>query len=523
MQERQDYRQLYNSMLEAFSKVNLAYCLIEPIFDQNDKAVDFRYIEINSAVESLFGKKRQDIVGKTRNELFGNTQANDDIIIKTYQQIAQTGKPAHFESIDSSMGKYYDTYAWKVDYRIAVISTDITERRKADSAIKYQAAIIDIVNDAVVATDERFIITLWNNCAKKIYGWTAQEAIGKPANDLLKTEFITQNALWTFQQLVQNGFVHQEVIHTKKDGSKIIVDAMLSAIKDSNGKITQAVAVFRDITARKHAEQALQQRTIELEQSQLMLKRNAAQLEAYANQMEQLAEQRAKQLRDKERLITIGETAGMVGHDIRNPLQAIVNELYLAKDSLSNLPQTTEKQYMLGSLTFIQEQVDYVNKIVADLQDYARDTKPTLSNVNVEELVNTTFSVLVVPKNVEVKCNIDEDLEITTDPSYLRRILTNLSNNAIQAMPEGGRITISAMEFDDYIELTVSDTGVGVPNEVKDKLFKPLFTTKARGQGFGLAVVKKFVEQLDGQITFDSAPGSGTSFFIRLPKKQTIT
>jgi PAS domain S-box-containing protein len=520
MQERQDYRYLYNSMLEAFSKVNLTYCLIEPIFDQNDKAVDLRYLEINSTVETTFGKKRQDIVGKTRNELFGNPQAKEDIIIETYGNIVKTGKPAHFQSLDSTLGRYYDTYAWKVDYRIAVISTDITEHKKANEELNYQAAIIDIVNDAVVATDEKFIITLWNNCAEKIYGWTAQEVIGKPANDLLKTEFLTQNALWTFQQLLQNGFVHQEVIHTKKDGKKIVVDAMLSAIRDSNGKITQAVAVFRDITERKHAEEALKQRTEQLEKSQKKLKENAKQLEAYANQMEQLAEQRAKQLQDKERLATIGETAGMVGHDIRNPLQAIVNELYLAKDALASVPSTAEKQEMGGSLSFIQEQVDYVNKIVADLQDYARDTKPTLSQVNIEELVNTTFSVLTVPKNVEVKCNIDTDLEITTDSAYLRRILTNLSNNAIQAMPEGGKITITATQYDDYVELTVSDTGIGIPDEVKDKLFKPLFTTKARGQGFGLAVVKKFVEQLDGHITFDSTPGSGTSFFIRLPKKQ---
>jgi PAS domain S-box-containing protein len=520
MQERQDYRHLYNSMIEAFTKVNLAYCLIEPIFDANDKAVDFRYIEINSAVEAIFGKKRLEIVGKTRNELFGNTQANEDIIIETYGTVAKTSKPAHFSSIDSTVGRYYDTYAWKADDYIAVLSTDITERRKTEEAIKYQAAIIDIANDAVVATDEKFIITLWNNCAEKIYGWTAQEAIGKPANDLLKTEFINENALWTFQQLLLNGFVHQEVIHTKKDGKKIVIDAMLSAIKDSNGDITQAVAVFRDITERKHAEQALKQRTEQLEKSQKKLQENAKQLEAYANHMEQLAEQRAKQLREQERLATIGQTAGMVGHDIRNPLQAIVNELYLAKDALSRVPPTVEKQDMFGSLAFIQEQVDYVNKIVADLQDYARDTKPMLSMVNIEELVNTTFSVLSVPKNIEVKCNMEPDLEITSDPSFLRRILTNLSNNAIQAMPEGGKITITATQYADYIELTISDTGVGVPDEVKDKLFTPLFTTKARGQGFGLAVVKKFVEQLDGQITFDSTSGSGTSFYIRLPNKQ---
>ncbi|HSV49250.1 MAG TPA: ATP-binding protein [Candidatus Acidoferrales bacterium] len=519
MQERQDYRQLYLSMLEAFNSVHLAYFLIELIYDQNDKAVDFRYLEINSAVETLFGKKREEIVGKTRNELFGEQKVESDIILKTCEIIAKTGKPAHFESYDSALQKYYDTYAWKMDERLVVISMDITERKRIEDALKSQATILDIVNDAVVASDSNFVITSWNRCAEKIYGWSAKEAIGKQADELFKTEFITENAFWAFQQLISKGYVHQEVIHSRKDGSKLIVDAMVSAIKDSNGKIIRTVASFRDITERKHAEEALKQRTQQLEQSQQKLEKNAEQLEAYATQMEQLAEQRAKKLQEQERLATIGQTAGMVGHDIRNPLQAIVSEIYLVKDSLTNL-ESTEKREVLASLDFMQEQIDYISKIVADLQDYARETKPNLTEVKIEELVNTAFSVLAVPKNIEVNCEIEPDIEISSDPAYLRRIITNLSTNAIQAMPEGGKLTIAANRLGDFVEITVKDTGVGMPENVKEKLFKPLFTTKARGQGFGLAVVKKFIDQLGGAITYDSQQGKGTIFIIRLPKKQ---
>ncbi len=106
-----------------------------------------------------------------------------------------------------------------------------------------------------------------------------------------------------------------------------------------------------------------------------------------------------------------------------------------------------------------------------------------------------------------------------TDPLALKRILTNLCSNAIQAMPEGGKLTIDAACKDDKIFVSVQDTGLGITDEIKDKLFKPLFTTKAKGQGFGLAVVKKLTEALNGKVTVESQIGKGTRFTLEFPQK----
>ena len=224
-----------------------------------------------------------------------------------------------------------------------------------------------------------------------------------------------------------------------------------------------------------------------------------------------------KQVQDNERLATIGQTAGMVGHDIRNPLQAIVSELYLAKELMNKSPDNKGKQDAIDSINFIQEQVDYISKIVADLQDYARNTKPTLAKVDIEYIVRNAFSGLTIPQSVEAKVYVQPNLELVSDADYLRRIISNLGNNGVQAMPNGGKLTIDVKKINDSIQITVEDTGGGMSDEVKDKIFTPLFTTKSKGQGFGLAVVKKFVEQLGGIITFESQLGKGTKFIIELP------
>jgi signal transduction histidine kinase len=140
--------------------------------------------------------------------------------------------------------------------------------------------------------------------------------------------------------------------------------------------------------------------------------------------------------------------------------------------------------------------------------------------VNLEDLVENAFSAISVPENIEAVCDVEPNLKIKSDPSYLRRMITNLCNNAIQAMPNGGKLTLTAKVKGEFLEMTVSDTGEGIPEELKEKMFKPLFTTKAKGQGFGLAVVKKFAEQLGGTITFDSQVGKGTTFRIQLPFTQ---
>lgn len=138
------------------------------------------------------------------------------------------------------------------------------------------------------------------------------------------------------------------------------------------------------------------------------LKENACQLEEYANQMEELAYERAKQLNQAERLATIGQTAGMVGHDIRNPLQAIAGELYLAKDEVSSLPSGNSKKNLQENITSIEENLYYIDKIVADLQDYTKPLKPNKEKVNIEKIIEAALLIVAIPSNLQVPISIEE-------------------------------------------------------------------------------------------------------------------
>ncbi len=218
------------------------------------------------------------------------------------------------------------------------------------------------------------------------------------------------------------------------------------------------------------------------------------------------------------RLSAIGATAGMVGHDIRNPLQAITGDLYLIKESIKSMPESETKKEVVESLDSIETNINYINKIVADLQDYSRSLKPEYSNFNLADLITSVLQTFSRQNNLEISLNSNSPFLIRSDYAIIRRILTNLIVNAIQAMQSGGKLTVSSCRKDNNILILVEDTGEGIPEDIKPKLFSPMMTTKAKGQGLGLAVVKRLVEALKGTISFESQKGKGTKFIIQLPE-----
>jgi PAS domain S-box-containing protein len=230
-----------------------------------------------------------------------------------------------------------------------------------------------------------------------------------------------------------------------------------------------------------------------------------------------------KELKDKERLAAIGATAAMVGHDIRNPLQTVTNELYLAREEMKMMPDSEFKANMKESLDEIAEQTLYVNKIVADLQDYAKPLAPKLEEVDLEGIFQAVLSSVDIDQiefseSVSIMYFIEKCFpKIKVDRTYLQRILQNLINNAIQAMPNGGKLTLTAHHMNGKAIIMVEDSGEGIPLEVRGQLFTPLVSTKSKGQGFGLAVVKRFTEGLGGTVRFESEIGKGTKFIIELP------
>ncbi len=190
----------------------------------------------------------------------------------------------------------------------------------------------------------------------------------------------------------------------------------------------------------------------------------------------------------------------------------------MAKTDLASTIDSEEKKTALESLNEIEKNLVYINKIVADLQDFARPLSPRIEDTDLEQIIQSVLAILVIPQDITVTYSITKDFpKLKTDQSYLQRILTNLSNNAIQAMPKGGKLTIAVFSKNGKAAIVVEDSGEGIPESVKSKIFTPLVTTKAKGQGFGLSVVKRFVEALGGTVTFESDAGKGTKFIVELP------
>ncbi len=280
--------------------------------------------------------------------------------------------------------------------------------------------------------------------------------------------------------------------------------------------------LFRSL---KQSENKLANRAEELTQTNMQLEKALAerkvmseQLEQYGKRLELLVEKKTMQLRDAERLAAIGETAGMVGHDIRNPLQAVVSELYLQRQEVTALPDGEAKLSLQESIRNIETNLYYIDKIVADLQDYSRPIVPLKQKIEIEKIIEHALTIVSIPDNIKILISLDKELPmIEADAVMMRRIISNLIQNAVQAMPKGGELSISARHKDYQVLISIGDTGEGMSMEAQGKIFTPLFTTKSKGQGFGLAVVKRLTEAQGGTVNYQTQQGKGTTFTIQLP------
>jgi signal transduction histidine kinase len=187
------------------------------------------------------------------------------------------------------------------------------------------------------------------------------------------------------------------------------------------------------------------------------------------------------------------------------------------------LRELAEKQGLVEQCGTIEKQVEYMNEIVSDLQDYARPVKPKLMEADIHKLISETLSTITVPEGVKVATVVEEGFpKLMLDPTLMKRVFTNLMTNAIQAMPNGGKLTIGASKTDETASISVEDTGVGIPKQNLGKLFQPLFTTKAKGMGLGLAICKRMVEAHGGEITVESKVGKGTIFTVKIPLRREV-
>ena len=214
-------------------------------------------------------------------------------------------------------------------------------------------------------------------------------------------------------------------------------------------------------------------------------------------------------------MAAIGEIAGMVGHDLRNPLSGIKNAVYLIKRKYSHLLDDNSTELLL----IIDRAIEHSNNIINDLLDYSRELHLEYKETSPKALVSYTLLEINVPSKIEVLEHVEDSPTIRVDTNKMQRVFTNLVKNAFDAMPDGGSLEISSWSDEQMVNFSFIDTGCGMSEDVTKKIFTPLFTTKARGMGFGLSICKRIVEAHDGKIEVASVLNKGTKFIITLPIK----
>ncbi len=252
-------------------------------------------------------------------------------------------------------------------------------------------------------------------------------------------------------------------------------------------------------------------REIELEQS----------LKNYYQQLEEMVEKRTKDLEEvqdklirSERLAAVGELASGVGHELRNPLNVIRNCVYLLN---MNLADKADEESM-STLRLLDKQIDIANRIVIDLLDFTRIKKPSLADIDLNKLVKESLTWVTVPENTAVIEDLDENSpQVKVDSEQVGRAFANVISNALQAMNGNGKLQVSTSTEDGLAWVKFEDNGCGIPEENLNRIFEPLFTTKPKGIGLGLAITKRLVEQNKGTIEVTSQVKKGTIFTIKLP------
>jgi PAS domain S-box-containing protein len=384
------------------------------------------------------------------------------------------------------------------------IFEDVTDWRKAEQACRQLAAIVESSEDAIISKDLNGIVASWNQAAERIFGYTAEEVIGKPITFLIPPERYDEEPAMLARIKRGERIEHYETIRQRKDGSLLDISLTVSPIRDAVGNIVGASKIARDITRRKFIEEALRQ-------SEERSRQHAQELE--------------QQLIMSGRLVSLGEVTASMAHEFNNPLGIIMG---FVEDMLSAM-DPADPNYR--ALQIIDEESKRCRQIVRDLMEYARPKSTEFCSTSIADVIEKTLQLVenrLYKQKVSVEKALAPDLpRIQADSSQLEQVLVNLYLNAIDAMPEGGKLTVNAgiARSDGLARMavtTVADTGFGIAETDLTKIFQPFFTAKKRrGIGLGLPICERIIKNHGGRIEVVSQLEIGSTFKIYLPLERT--
>ena len=368
---------------------------------------------------------------------------------------------------------------------------DITERKKSEKQMRFLSAITENMHDSIIVTDVQGHITYINKSTEKLFGYTLDELVGK-SPDIFNIDSKAGEILAELYETVAKGEVYQgEALNRRKDGSEFICEFTVAPMTDVNGVVSSCLGIQRDITEIRNLE-------------------NAA-------------------IR-QERLSAIGELASGVAHDFNNALQIIMGgvEMAMASEEPEELNQYLESiKHSAGDAASHVRQLQRFSQI----RHTQKESVPININNLAEDVIKETKLLLNQFQEKGIHFEINSDYKARTniagDEGELRACLFNIIKNSTEAMPEGGKITISTNEYDDKIYVSVSDTGTGMDNETEKKIFQPFYSTKGfePGRGLGMAQVYSAIRDHNGDVYIkENVIGKGTviEFAIPVSKKELI-
>jgi PAS domain S-box-containing protein len=393
--------------------------------------------------------------------------------------IAPTGKRTPISFSASAIRDRFGNFKGTIG-----IAHDLTEIRRLEDELasknRFMANILRDSADAIITMDPNDVVTSWNRGAESIFGYAANEIIGKPVSIIVPPELREARELESIGRRfrAQGAVRSHQTERVTKDGRRIQVIFTRTAIKDDSGKIVGSSSVVKDVTSFRGLE---------------------------------------RQLADAEHLATLGELSAGLAHEIKNPLAGIKGAIDVIRDSLHSGDAQRE---ILGD---VLHEVNRIDRIVRDLLNYAKPRPPSHSSVDLPGLIQRIAAIArKAPKHHSIPISVRQLAPVpdfTGDETQLEQVFMNLLLNAQNALPSGGciEVTLGYDKQAKIVRIEVTDNGPGIPEEIRKKVFQPFFTTRTDGTGLGLATCLKNVQYHGGSIEVQSEVGHGTTFIVSVP------